>query len=1578
MFRHVLLGAVLLVGCSESPTAPSSVSQHSEALEQRPEEAFRDWLSRYLSADQVGRAELEASGVRLAELRRTSFRALLLDDPQTALAIAVNPVERAALPASIARFVEQWRDGIGTLHVIAATSDEGAPLERFVTFNAAPDEVLRAGVFGERLGATTRENVRLHGVALDGAIALSDSRLRRLFPGEPLPPLPLEWARACPVSKKKSEPELTFHGGDTLYGFCIAEHASQFDTTLALGETQAAVAEGLPPAAAWAEGPKSVLYVRVDFSDRTGDPVALNTAQTMIDTNTNQVYQSNSYGKTSLSATVTPTLRLPKTRVEYQTNDQYLLLRSDALAVARDAGFDPNLFDRDVIAFASTYSGWAGRGYVGGKGTWLNGDFSLRVTGHELGHNYGVNHANYWNSTGLTVIGPGSNTEYGNPYDIMGGGGGQANHFNAWFKKLVGWLPPSEIAEVTTSTTVRLTELEKPTTGLHTARIVRDAQKDYWLEYRPAINTPHTKDGISLNWGYAYNTGSHLLDVTPGDGSRNNATLIIGRTFSDRLAGVHITPIAKGGTTPESIDVVVNLGTFPGNRAPTLTLTASTLTATSGQNVTFTATASDPDGDALAYAWDFDDGTWGPNAPTVTRAFTAAREYAVQLTVSDMKGATVTRRVLITVGTPTTFTLSGTVLQGATPLEGVRISDGTRATITAADGTYALTNVPAGSFTITAAKVDYSFTRSFAAPLTVAASQSALDFTAAPIAGYALRGKVTFNTTNIAGVTISDGTRTATTNGSGDYVLTGVPTGRYTLTASKPGWYFVPVGFSNPVEVYGGDVSALNFSGNGQTLYGSIPMAGVATAPVITDGVRSTTATANGSNWNYYLSGVPNGAWTLVASSPGVTLTPSGFTNPVTVQGAGRGNLNFAVTAGSSANVSGTVRTGTTPLPNVVVSDGTRSATTDSLGQYTLVGVPAGTYTLTPTFAGYSFMPASLSVTVGSTNVTGKDFATTVVNLPPTIVTPGAASPQIVTGATTQLSILGADDGGESALTYTWNTNAFYPVTFSTNGTNAAKSTTVTFTGAGTFSFECTVSDAGGLSVRSALVVVTVKQTSTGLDVTPATATVSLGGTQNFQANLRDQFARNMYSGSPAWSVSGGGTVPATGFFVTFTAGLTPGGPFVLTTSVDGRTATALVTVAGSGTPMITAAASATPNPVAGTTAQLAVRATDDGGERALVYRWSAVIAPAPVTFSANDDNAAKDTTVTFTAAGSYTFVVTVVDALGNTATNSLDVTVQATPTTLTLQPTSVSLRAGQTQAFTASASDQFGALLTPQPALTWAVSGGGTVDGDGLFTAGATPGGPHTLTVTGVGLSATGQLTITAAPDIVPPTISITQPSEGARLLSPSTIVTDASDDVEVTEVEFFVDGATSLGTVTSAPFSLPFDFSTLVDGAHVLTARARDAAGNATLSAGVSIVTGPGPQDVAAPVVQLTAPAEGAITPLDVQLAAEASDDVGVTSLRFELDGAVVATLTSPPWTLAMTLAAGEHRAVAVAFDAAGKSTRSSEVRFTAQGEIAPEPTPVEPERVLGGCGCTSTDATSFHALVLLLGLALRTRRR
>jgi hypothetical protein len=163
---------------------------------------------------------------------------------------------------------------------------------------------------------------------------------------------------------------------------------------------------------------------------------------------------------------------------------------------------------------------------------------------------------------------------------------------------------------------------------------------------------------------------------------------------------------------------------------------------------------------------------------------------------------------------------------------------------------------------------------------------------------------------------------------------------------------------------------------------------------------------------------------------------------------------------------------------------------------------------------------------------------------PPTVASPASASPSLVTGTTTNLSVLGADVNGESTLTYTWSattvpTGASAP-SFSINGTNAAKNTTATFAMAGNYTFQVVITDQAGLSVTSS-VNVTVQQTFTSISVTPGSVTLKNGATQQFSATARDQFGLAMATqpASFTWSLASGsvGSVSSTGLYTAPTSG---------------------------------------------------------------------------------------------------------------------------------------------------------------------------------------------------------------------------------------------------------------------------------------------------------------------------------------------------------------------------------------------------------------------------------------------------------
>ena len=92
------------------------------------------------------------------------------------------------------------------------------------------------------------------------------------------------------------------------------------------------------------------------------------------------------------------------------------------------------------------------------------------------------------------------------------------------------------------------------------------------------------------------------------------------------------------------------------------------------------------------------------------------------------------------------------------------------------------------------------------------------------------------------------------------------------------------------------------------------------------------------------------------------------------------------------------------------------------------------------------------------------------------------------------------------------------------------------------------------------------------------------------------------------------------------------------------------------------------------------------------------------------------------------------------------------------------------------------------------------------------------------------------ASGDTTPPTVALTSPAAASTVHGTATVLTQASDDVGVTAVELYVDGALN-STLHGAPYSFAWDTTGVANGAHALSAIARDAAGNAGSSGSISV---------------------------------------------------------------------------------------------------------------------------------------------
>jgi subtilisin family serine protease len=216
---------------------------------------------------------------------------------------------------------------------------------------------------------------------------------------------------------------------------------------------------------------------------------------------------------------------------------------------------------------------------------------------------------------------------------------------------------------------------------------------------------------------------------------------------------------------------------------------------------------------------------------------------------------------------------------------------------------------------------------------------------------------------------------------------------------------------------------------------------------------------------------------------------------------------------------------------------------------------------------------------------------------------------------------------------------------------------------------------------------------------------------------------------------------------------------------------------------------------------------------------------------------------------------------------------------------------------------------------------------------------GSHTLTA--VARDAAGNTTtsgsITVNVDNTVPTTSVTAPVNNATVTATITVSATASDNVAVTKVELYRDGAL-IDTKTVSPYDFSWNTTTVGEGAHTLQTKAYDAADNIGSSSVVNITV-----DNNSPTVSMTAPSNGAsVSGASVTVSANASDTVAIQKVEFYRDSSVlINTDTTSPYSISWNSTAvtpGSHTLFAKAYDNAGHVTTSSSISVTVLDVTAP----------------------------------------
>jgi uncharacterized protein YjdB len=333
------------------------------------------------------------------------------------------------------------------------------------------------------------------------------------------------------------------------------------------------------------------------------------------------------------------------------------------------------------------------------------------------------------------------------------------------------------------------------------------------------------------------------------------------------------------------------------------------------------------------------------------------------------------------------------------------------------------------------------------------------------------------------------------------------------------------------------------------------------------------------------------------------------------------------------------------------------------------------------------------------------------------LVTPPTATMPV--GATLNLAATTLDGSGNTLTgrTVTWSSAA-------TSIASVTGSGVVTGTGAGTTTITATSEGIPGtMSVTVQLVPVAT------VTVTPVTAGLLVGGTQQYAATTRDANGNVLTGRAIVWG--SGNTAVAT----VNTTGLAMGvalGTTTITATSEGQTGTSNLTV--SLAPPTLVRVILTPDTaIVNTGAQRQFTAQGRMSDSTTV--------PISATFSATGGSV--NSTGLYTAGTTTGTTFRVIASSGGRADTSQVSIVLAPVASVQVAPTSGTILVGSTIQFSATLRDAGGNILTGRT-VTWqsANTAVATVNGNGLVT-GVTAGGPVTITASSGGQSGTASVTV-------------------------------------------------------------------------------------------------------------------------------------------------------------------------------------------------------------------------------------------
>src|SRR5438094_455215 len=228
-----------------------------------------------------------------------------------------------------------------------------------------------------------------------------------------------------------------------------------------------------------------------------------------------------------------------------------------------------------------------------------------------------------------------------------------------------------------------------------------------------------------------------------------------------------------------------------------------------------------------------------------------------------------------------------------------------------------------------------------------------------------------------------------------------------------------------------------------------------------------------------------------------------------------------------------------------------------------------------------------------------------------------------------------------------------------------------------------------------------------------------------------------------------------------------------------------------------------------------------------------------------NEYSVSWDTTKT--TDGQHTLTAVARDAAGNKGVSApVTVRVDNTPATVSIGEPGNGQTVSGVVTVKAAASDASGVAVVQFLRDGVELARDTTAPYEALWDTQTVGNGPHTLQARAqdnagnIGESAIVLVTVSNGPpptsDTTPPTVAITSPDGSAPVSGTITVTANASDNVAVAGVQFFVDGAL-LDQDTTAPYAVSWDTMRVANGSYTLTARAQDTSGNPATSPPVAV---------------------------------------------------------------------------------------------------------------------------------------------